>query len=173
MTGAIAWLKDHKWWLVACSVLSVAGYGVGRFATPSKVTVLDESVIRWTAGIQEQLSKQTTKASTRKTARVVSEILPGGGRRTTTDYVLERGPVVTLENRTTVAQSSGTQESSSSTTKEWDAPRLTLGATIGYDGSIVYGGFITYRVAGPLVLMGQGEGGAAGWSARVGGGINF
>jgi hypothetical protein len=123
----VEWLKAHRYWLIACLALAAGGYGAGRYASPSRVTVLDESVIRWTAGFQEQLSKKTTQASTRKTARVVSEVLPGGGRRTTTDYVLERGPVITLESRATASQASGTEEATRETTKVYDHPRLTLG----------------------------------------------
>jgi hypothetical protein len=125
----LSWLRARPWtWAVGAGVLcGVVGYGTGRFASPSRETVIDESVIRWTAATQEQLTRTTTKGPMRKTARVVTETIPGGGRRTTTDYVLERGPILTVENRATASQSSGEQAERKETTKVWDAPRLTLG----------------------------------------------
>ena len=136
-------MTERRWWIVACLVVAAAGYGAGRFASPSRV------VFQTVTEFREVAAKRTEAGPTKKTARVVSEVLPGGGRRTTTDYVLERGPVVTLETRATESKTEST------TTKEWDAPRLTLGVKGGVaidDLSLTWGAFAGYRVVGPLVL---------------------
>jgi hypothetical protein len=117
ISRAWAWCRARPWtWAVAAGlVCGAGGFTTGRLYGPTRV------VIQTVTEFREVAAKTTTKGPVRKTAHVVSEVLPGGGRRTTTDYVLDRGPVVTLENRTTESRTEST------TTKTWEAPRLTLG----------------------------------------------
>ena len=141
----IDWLRSRPWWVwvIVSGAAIAAAYGAGRYASPTRV------VFQTVTEFREVAAKKTEAGPTKKTARVVSETLPGGGRRTTTDYVLERGPVVTLETRATESKTE------SITTKEWDAPRLTLGVKGGLaidDLSLTWGAFAGYRVLGPLVL---------------------
>jgi hypothetical protein len=136
-------MTERRWWIVACLVVAAAGYGAGRFTTPTRV--------EWqkTIEFREVAAKRTEAGPTKKTARVVSETLPGGGRRTTTDYVLERGPVLTIENRTTEGKTVETE------TKTWEAPRLTLGLKGGLaidQLQPTWGAFGHYRVLGPFNL---------------------
>ena len=174
--SAISWLREHPralWGATVVGALAV-GVGVGRFTAPSRVEELERSTSRTVSSARTAETSTTVSGPMHKAGRTVVEVLPGGGRRTTTDWTLDRGPTIALASRATEQTKVETVEVVKERLVEREAPRLTVGASAGLQNlTPVYGGWATYRVAGPLVLLGAGEGGAGAWAARVGVGINF
>ena len=179
MSVALSWVRERPWtWaVIAGAVCGAVGYGTGRFAGPTKVETKDRIVY------ETKTEWRTVETKTEGPVRIEERWVelppvvqpvgcppcPGGTEHTRIEF---RDPVVTVSASEGASASSGSRETERVETR--DAPRLTLGATVGLvDLRPTYGGFLTYRFAGPFVLLGQGEGGAGTWSARAGIGINF
>jgi hypothetical protein len=139
------WLRARPWWVwVVLGVAALAAaYGAGRYTAPSKVEY------RTVTEFSSYFSRQTTRGPVRKTGKIETVVLPNGERRTTHEYVLDKGPVVTLEAGGTVNKTDTTS------TTTYDAPRLTLGLKGGVaidNWNLTWGAFAHYRVTGPLVF---------------------
>lgn len=169
------WLREHPRVAGVVAVVGalVAGFGAGRLAAPTKVEEKERIVFQTVTEFRTIESTSKTEGPMKKSGHTVVEALPGGGRRTTTDWVLERGPTVTLTNTDTSGKQVETKIEEREKIVLRDAPRLTLGTTVGWSGVPTYGGWASVRVLGPLTLMAQGEAGAGTWSARGGVGLSF
>jgi hypothetical protein len=170
MVSMISWLREHPRVAAggACVVALAAGVGVGRYSAPTKVETREVErvveVVRWRD--REVVTKGPVKVVTRTVTT------PGPqGPTVTVDRIVEQEKVVTVHTQGLDTTTEVERLTEKVVTR--DAPRLTLGATVGYAGVPTYGGFATIRILGPLTLLGQGEGGVGVWSARAGVGISF
>ena len=185
----ITWLRERPrwfWWAVLGGGIALAAsFALGRWAAPTKVTVKEKVVERLVVDekvVEERLAaaKLVWSKDVADHTRVVTKYLEG--------KVVER-----VEYRDRDTHSEGTkvvtkieyvdrekivfQEKMVEKEKvvERDCPRLTLGASAGWDSSITAGGWATYRFAGPVVGFAAGEKviGEPEGSFRAGFGINF
>ena len=161
----------------------VAGVGIGRYTQPTKV-VEKERIVERQVVDEKAVAKAVSEARTTWEKEVVDHT------RVVTKY-LEGKVVERVEYRDRDTTSSGGKVQTQTVTIEVekrvevvkevekekivtrDAPRLTLGTTIGWAGVPTYGASACVRILGPLSLLAQGEGGAGTWSARAGVGLTF
>ena len=179
MSVALSWVRERPWtWaVIAGAVCGAVGYGTGRFAGPTKVETKDRIVYETKTEFRD--ITKTVAGPVRieerwfeRPAVVVPPGCPACPPVQEHTRIEFRDPVVTVTASEGASASSGSRETERVETR--DAPRLTLGATVGLvDLKPTYGAFLTYRFAGPFVLLGQGEAGAGTWSARAGVGVNF
>jgi hypothetical protein len=185
MVSMISWLREHPRVAAggACVVALAAGVGIGRYAAPTKVETRERVVEVYKAdekAVARAVSdaRSTWEREVKDNTRIVTKYVEG--------KVVER---VEYRDRDTTSSGGKVETETVEVVREVkvevvrevekerivtrDAPRLTLGATVGYAGVPTYGGFATVRILGPLTLLGQGEGGVGVWSARVGAGISF
>jgi hypothetical protein len=158
------WLKANRYWLIACGVLAASGYGAGRFAAPTKKEIVLQTVTEF-----RDVEKKVVQKGPVKYQKVIVE-KPGAERVTT--ITVQKDPVTITVDRDVIKKETEYVRE----TVEREAPRLTIGATIGAPIPSLtpsFGGWIQYRFAGPFTAMAQGEGNATGGSARVGLGITF
>ena len=173
-----------RWFKGGAAAVCLAGaFGAGRYAAPTKVEERERIVERLV--VDEKTIEARVAA-----AKVTWEKDIIDHTRVETRYV-EGKPSVRIEYRDRDTHSEGTKvetktvyvdrevkvEVEKVVEKERivtrDAPRLTLGATVGWAGTPTYGAFAGVRILGPLTLLAQGEGGAGVWSARAGVGLTF
>jgi hypothetical protein len=123
--------------------MSVAAYGVGRFATPTKV----EKVIETVEVVKEVEKKVIEKGPVRYQKVIVEK--PGEAKVTT--ITLQKDPVtITVDHDVERRTTEYVRE-----TVERDAPRLTLGLTGGLsmDGlEPTWGVAANVRILGPLTI---------------------
>jgi hypothetical protein len=161
-------LRSRWTWGGAAALALVGAFGAGRYAAPTKVEVREVEkvveVVKWRD--REVITKGPVTVVTK------TRTVPGpAGPTIEVEKVVIREKVVTVHTQgvDTVTETEKVVEK----LVERDAPRLTLGATIGWAGVPTYGAYAGVRILGPLSLMAQGEGGAGVWSARVGAGLTF
>jgi len=185
----MTWLRERPrwfWWAVlggGCAL--AASYGAGRFMAPTKVTEKEKVIERLVVDEKEMARRLAT-------ARITWEKDVQDHTRVVTKY-LEGKVIERVEYRDRDSHSEGAkvetkieyvdrekivfQEKVVEKEKvvERDCPRLTLGASAGWDSRVTAGGWATYRFAGPLVGFAAGEKvlGAPEGSFRAGLGINF
>jgi len=185
------WCKARPWtWAVASgATCCLAGYGAGRFTTPTKVEtretvrevkVVDEHAISVAvasakAEWQKHVDDHTITKTIYKEGKIAEKIVyvdrdtNSSGNSASTQTVTVEVEKKIFIDREVVKEKIVTN----------DPPRLTLAATIGVGftaGSIsppAYGLLALGRVWGPLVLGAQAEGNLTGGSARGVVGITF
>ena len=178
------WLRDRRAWVVLGGVgLGVAGYGAGRYAAPTKVEerervverlVVDEKTVEarvaaakvtWEKDIQDHSETRVIYKDGKVVERIVYRDRDTHSEGTKVEV---KTVEVVREVKVEVLRE---VEREKIVTR--DAPRLTIGATVGWAGVPTYGAFAGVRILGPLTLLAQGEGGAGVWSARAGVGLQF
>ena len=182
--ATVNWLRTRPWWVwaAAAGVAGVAGYGVGRYALPA------EEVWRSVVSIQEKIveveriveKRVEVKGPVRTVTKVVERIVPGEcGLPPTvlrdTEIIEDAGPTTTTTDTATDERRELDKLGVTATehTVKNDAPRLTLLFTFGTSVTSpapVYGGMVTYRVLGPLVM---GAGFDSSLRATVAAGLTF
>jgi hypothetical protein len=180
------WCRARPWtWAAVAGVsLGAVGYGVGRYAAPTKVEERERVVERLVTD-EKAVAKAVTEARTTWEREVKDNT------RIETRYV-DGKPSVRIEYRDRDSTSSGGKvetkvvevvvekrvEVEKVVEKERivtrDAPRWTLGATAGtgWTGGapqpIAFGGILGFRFAGPFGAVLQAEGSPVGFSGRAG-----
>jgi hypothetical protein len=160
----VEWLKGKRALLAISAVALVASFAAGRYLAPTKT----ETVVQ-TVEVVKEVEKKVIEKGPVRYQKVIVET-PGKDKVTT--ITLQKDPVTITVDRDVVRKETEYVRE----TVERDAPRLTLGATIGAPVPSLapsFGGWIQYRFAGPFTAMVQGEGNATGGSVRTGLGITF
>ena len=185
------------------TALCLGSYAVGRWASPSKVEVRTERVdvatsfASWdwkASSLWTQTAGPVHRTTTRRIApgRPEQPPVPGPGgvlvcpecpEVEEEEIVEDIGPVVTTQEGTVEsAGQAATEERHEERTERvttWDAPRWTVGATVGtgWTGGapqpVSWGGLVGYRVAGPFGVQIQAEGSPSGFSGRAGVTLSF
>lgn len=154
----IAWIREHKYWLLGAAVLAATAYSAGRLSGPTRVETIEVEKI-----VEKEVVKRVTEKGPVRYKKVIVET-PGAERVTT--VTIDKDPVTITVDRDVVRESEKVVEK----IVEREGPKFLLGPSIGASFPLSapsYGGVIGYRT-GPVWWLAQGEGNAQGGSARVG-----
>ena len=176
----MSWLREHPRWAMACGAAGAlaVGFGAGRYSAPTKVETREVvkteqvEVVRW----QDRVVVE--KGPVREVTKTVT--VPGPqGPTVTVERVVEREKVVTVKDSQGTDMAAAASEKVVERLVERDAPRWTVGATVGtgWQGGVIqppaFGALLGYRLLGPLGLVLQGEWGVGGVSGRLGLTVQF
>lgn len=174
------WLRAHPrtGWALGAGALAAASFGAGRYSAPTRVETREVTKVETVEVVKWQDRETKVEGPVRVVERRVE--VPGPqGPTVTVEKVVEREKVVTVHDSQGTDMAAAASEKVVERLVERDAPRWTVGGTIGAgmaSGALQppsYGALVGYRLLGPLGLLAQAEGGPGGFSGRLGVTLQF